>query len=346
MKKSFSKVAIIFLLIVAGLAGAAYLYWHRGEESTDDAELGGRTVSISSKISGYVKTLNIEDNQLVKAGDVLLEIDPGDYIIRRDRAKATYEAARAAAAASQQNMETTNISAPSNRDAAQAQVESAKANWDKAIKDLNRMQRLSDEARSQGQLEQAVAIEKTAKAAFYEAEAKLRSANTAPRAIAAARATSNQLLAQFQQAEADLAQAESDLLNTKLIAVMDGRITNRGVERGNYVQPGQQLGALVSTELWVIANFKETQLEHIRPGQPVAISIDAYPQARLFGKVDSIQAGTGAFFSAFPPQNATGNFVKIVQRVPVKIIFDSRPDDWLALGPGMSVVPIVYTRSN
>jgi membrane fusion protein (multidrug efflux system) len=343
MKSNQSKFTLIFLLLFAGVAAGIYLYLHRGEESTDDANIAGRTVTLSPKVAGYVTNLNINDNQLVKAGEVLLEIDDSDYVIRRDKAKATFEAARAAALASQNNMESTNISAPSNRDAALAQVDSAKANWDKAGKDLNRMQRLSDEARSQGQLDQAIAAEKAAKSAFYEAQARLRSAEVAPKTIAAARATSNQLMAQFRQAQADLAQAENDLANTRLIAPMDGRITNRGVERGNYVQTGQQLGSLVSTELWVIANFKETQLEHMHPGQHVTVSIDAYPSQGFDGKVDSIQSGTGAFFSAFPPQNATGNFVKIVQRVPVKIIFDKQPDASLALGPGMSVMPTVFT---
>lgn len=343
MNSTGSKLLLIFLALASVFVSGAYLFIHHWEESTDDAALNGHTVTISPKVAGYVKVLNISDNQSVKAGDILLEIESTDYIIHRDKAQAVYDAARAAASASHSNMETTNISAPSNRDAAQAQVISAQANWDKAVKDLNRMQHLSDEARSQEQLDQAIAAEKTAIANLYDARAKLRSAETAPKAMAAARAIKDQLTAQFKQAQADLAQAENDLLNTKLIAPMDGRITNRGVERGNYVQPGQQLGSLVGTELWVTANFKETQLERIRPGQPVTISVDAFPATKLNGKVDSIQSGTGAFFSAFPPQNATGNFVKIVQRVPVKIVFDNRPVASLTLGPGMSVVPIVDT---
>ena len=323
--------------------GAVYLYSQRWEESTDDAVLSGRTISISPKISGYVKTLNINDNQLVKAGDVLLEIDPSDYILRRDKAKAIFDAARSAAFASQNTMDTTTVAAPSNRDVAAAQVEAANANLVKAEQDLKRMQNLTSEARSQWQLEQAVAVEKAAKASVYEALARLRSAETAPKAIAAAKATKDQLAAQFKQAEADLALAESDLANTKLLAGMDGRITNRAVERGDYVQIGQHLSSLVGTEFWVTANFKETQLTHMRPGQAVQITIDAFPDQSLQGKVDSIQSGTGAFFSAFPPQNATGNFVKIVQRVPVKIVFQPPPDTALALGPGMSVVPTVNT---
>jgi len=340
-----SKFGIAILVLLLALLGVGiYVYLHLGEESTDDAAIDGRLVTLSPKIAGYVKTLNIDDNQKVKAGDVLLEIDPVDYISRRDKAEAVLEAAEAAASASQSNRETTDISAPSNLDAAEAQVESAEAAWDKALSDLKRMQRLSNEARSQEQLEQAVASEKAASSNLEDARAKLRSAQTAPKAIAAAKATSEQLAAQVKQAAADLAVAEDDLANTKIIAPMDGRITRRGVERGDYIQPGQQLATLVSTDMWVTANFKETQLEHMQPGQRVTITIDAFPHADLHGKVDSVQSGTGARFSAFPPENATGNFVKIVQRVPVKITFDSAPDGSLQLGPGMSVIPTVFTK--
>ena len=343
MSLSSSKITLITTVVIAGIAISAYFWLERGQVSTDDATLTSHTVTLSPKVSGYVKVLTINDNQRVKAGDVLLEIDPSDYIIRRDKARAAYEAAKAAASASHSNMETTNISAPSNRDAAQAQVESATANWEKAKHDLQRMQKLSNEARSQEQLDLAIATEKAHQSSFVDARAKLRTAETAPKAMAAARALSEQLSAQFNQAKADLAQADNDLANTKLLAAMDGIITNRGVEQGNYVQVGQNLGSLVGTELWITANYKETQLEHIRLGQAVIVTIDAYPELSLKAKVDSIQAGTGAYFSAFPPQNATGNFVKIVQRVPVKIVLDTQPDAALPLGPGMSVIPTVYT---
>lgn len=344
MSAKQSKIGIFLLLaLMAALAAGFYLFLHWGEVSTDDAALDGRVVAISADVPGYVKTLNIDDNQRVKQGDVLLEIDPADYIIRRDKAQAVLDAAKAAASASHTNVETTQVSAPSNLDAAQAQVTSAEANWDKATSDLKRMQRLSSEARSQEQLDQAVATEKAAKSTLEDARAKLRTAQTAPQVIAQAQADSEELGAKVKQAEADLAQAEKDLNDTKVLAPMDGRISKRGVERGEYVQTGQQLASLVSNDIWVTANFKENQLKHMRAGQKVSIAIDAFPDLKLEGKVDSIQSGTGARFSAFPPENATGNFVKIVQRVPVKIIFDKQPDANLALGPGMSVVPIVHT---
>jgi membrane fusion protein (multidrug efflux system) len=343
MKTRLSKF-FLFLTVIAILGGVGfYLYIHRFEESTDDAAISGHTVTISPKVAGYVKTMKIVDNQKVKSGDVLLEIDDADYVVHRDHAKAALEAAQAAAEVAENNLATTGVSAPSNLDAAQAQVDAAKANWDKATSDLARMNRLNNEARSQEQLEQAIANEKATKSTYEDAEAKLRSAQTAPKVIAQAQANSDQLTAQVKQAEADLAQAEIDLANTKLIAPIDGYITKRSVEQGNYVQPGEALASLVGEELWVVANFKETQLSHMHPGQPVVIKVDAYSNLSLNGKVDSIQSGTGAFFSAFPPENATGNFVKVVQRVPVKIVFDHPSDAALTLGPGMSVVPTVDT---
>lgn len=344
MKIKISRIILIALSLLAIVSTSYYFYLHRGEESTDDATISAQTILISPKVSGYVKNLYIKDNQRVFAGDVLLEIDASDYLIRRDKAKAALDATREAALASHNNMETINISAPSNLDVATAELDSAKANWEKSNKDLFRIQQLNNDARSQGQLDQVIAAEKTAKANLYQAEAKLRSAKTAPKTMAAAHAVSAQLNAQLKQAEADLAQAENDLAHTKLLAPISGKISNRGVEEGNYVQTGQQLASLVGNLLWITANFKETQLEQIKPGQAVKIEIDAFPGQNFSGTVDSIQSGTGAFFSAFPPENATGNFVKIVQRVPVKIIFNTLPDKNLALGPGMSVVPIIETR--
>lgn len=344
LSPKFIKAILVALAILIG--GGIYYYLHRSEVSTDSAAINGHIVVISPKIQGYVKALYVLDNQFVKAGDVLLEIDPADYLIRRDRAKAALEAAKAAANASRSNLQTTAVAAPSAIDSVEAQVASVQATWEKSFADRQRMESLfSAGAASRQQLDQAIATEKSDRSTLEKLKADLRSANTAPSVIASAQSTSDQLLAQVRQAEADFAQAETDLANTKIIAPIDGRITKRSVELGNYVQAGQQLGSLVGSELWVVANFKETQLEHMRPGQPVDIRIDAYPKVMLHGKVDSFQSGTGSYFSLFPAENATGNFVKIVQRVPVKIVFDSAPDGNLHLGPGMSVVPTVHTES-
>jgi len=340
-----SKKAFFVLFAIAIAIGAGFYYFlHRGEVSTDAAAIDGRVVVISPKVSGYVKSLNVQDNQMVKAGDVLLEIDPTDYIIRRNRAQAALAAALAAAKASQDNLETITIAAPSNVASAAAQAAAAQATWEKSYADRQRMESLfKGGACSRQQLDQAIAMEKAERSTLDKLQADLHSANTAPSVISAAKNTSEQLQAQVKQAESDLAQAESDLANTKVIAPMDGRITKRSVEPGNYVQVGQQLTSLVGTDLWVTANFKEIQLTHMRVGQLVDIRIDAYPNIVLHGKVDSFQAGTGSYFSLFPAENATGNFVKIVQRIPVKIVFDNPPDAALSLGPGMSVTPIVYT---
>lgn len=343
MKKSIIRILIASLILTTLGGLALHVYTHRFEESTDDAAINGTVVTISTKVPGYVKVLHMDDNQSVKTGDILLEIDPADYETRRNRAHAALEAAQAAAQAARNHVETTSISAPSTLDAAQAQVVAAEAAWNKASKDLQRMQAMSSEARSQEQLEQAISSEKTTLSNLKDAQAKLRAAKTAPHAIAQAQATSDQLAAQVKQAATDLAQAELDLTHTKIIAPIDGHIAKRGVARGNYVQTGQALASLVGTNLWVVANFKETQLNHIHPGLPVNITVDAYPSLALTGRVDSIQSGTGSYFSVFPPENATGNFVKVVQRVPVKIILDHLPNTGKILGPGMSVIPTVLT---
>ncbi|HWP97221.1 MAG TPA: HlyD family secretion protein [Syntrophomonadaceae bacterium] len=344
MKLDLKWFKIVTGLLLVALSAGTYFYWHRGEVTTDNAAIDGCTVVLSPKVSGYIKALNIKENQSVKAGDVLLEIDSADYTVRRNRAKATLASAQAAANAANNNVETTMVTAESNIDVATAQVASAEVVWEEAHSDRQRLESLFNAgACSRQQLEQAATAEKTAQFKLDEMRANLQSAKSAPTVIAAAKATSDQLQEQANQAKADLEQAEIDLVNTRVIAPMDGRITKCSVEVGTYVQTGQQLTTLVGAELWIVANFKENQLEHLHPGQSVDIHIDAFPNIKLHGKVDSIQAGTGAYFSLFPAENATGNFVKIVQRVPVKIMFESIPDD-IQLGPGMSVVPTIYTR--
>ncbi len=333
-------IAIAVIAIIAG----AYVLLHLGEETTDDAAIEAHVVTLAPKVGGYIKTLYVNDNDSVKAGQVLAEIDPTDYIIRRIRAKAALEVVQGEHGASAQTLATTRISAPSAIESARAQLAAAKANWTKASNDLNRMYRLNDEARSREQLDNAVAMEETALSSFKDATARLHSAEASPKIIASAILNAEALDAQVKQAAADLTQAEKDLYDTKIIAPMDGRITQKGVEVGDYVQPGQQLGFLVSNEVWVVANFKETQLVHMHPGNNVKIAIDAFPGVKLEGKIDSIQAGTGGRFSAFPPENATGNFVKVVQRVPVKILLNAQPDTALHIGPGMSIIPTVYTK--
>jgi membrane fusion protein (multidrug efflux system) len=180
-----------------------------------------------------------------------------------------------------------------------------------------------------------------AQAQVREAQGKLAAANTAPQQIASSEEQAQTASASLAQLQAEVEQAELELSYTKIYAPDDGRVTNKSVEEGALVQSGQPLMAIVPGDVWVTANFKENQIERMRPGQPVEITIDAYPDKTFKGHVDSIQAGTGAVFSLLPPENATGNYVKVVQRVPVKIVFDEPPDPQHLLSPGMSVVPEV-----
>jgi len=343
VKKNKKMIVLVFFLLLSLLTGF-YFYKHHREISTDDAMIDGKTVVLSPKIQGYIKKINVKDNQKVTAGDVIMEIDSMDYQVKSDHARAALIAAQAALSAAQNNAIKTAITAPADVAASQKKVDAAQATWGKALADKQRMQMLINSgACSKEQYDQAVATEGSAKAALEQMKAELDASNAAPVIIAASQNNVEQIKAEVKQAEADLVQAENDLENTKIIAPMDGRITKRSVEVGTYVQAGTQLCSLVGLDLWITANFKENQLQGIRLGDKVDIIVDAFPNLKLQGKVDSFQAGTGAHFSLFPAENATGNFVKTVQRIPVKITFDQlSPEDALLLGPGMSVVPNIY----
>jgi membrane fusion protein (multidrug efflux system) len=345
MHRSINKQSII-ITVVCGLAltFGIYLWVERNVESTDDASIEADVVSISPKLSGYIQSVKVDDNQLVKKGDILIIIDPRDYKNASDQAKANYLLAKAAFDSSIQSLESTQVTAPSNLDSAQAQVEAAKSKWIKASADLQRISGLDDRVRTKQQMDEVISAERTAKSDLDDTLAKLKSAQTAPKTVEIAEAKVREAQAALEKAGADLAQAELDMENTKLVAPFDGKITQNNAEVGQFVQPGQKIFALVNQDFWVIANFKETQLTKMRPGQKAKIVIDAFPDKSYRGKVDSIQSGTGSYYSLFPPENATGNFVKVVQRVPVKITFEEKPDPAFAIGPGMSVVPTVYTK--
>jgi membrane fusion protein (multidrug efflux system) len=183
-----------------------------------------------------------------------------------------------------------------------------------------------------------------AQAAVAQAKAKLAAADVAPQRVAESKAALDTAVAEVARAKAAVGAAELDLSYTKVVAQQDGRVTRKTVEPGQWVQAGQAMFALVPSDVWVLANFKETQLEHMKPGQEVEIGVDAYPGVKFKGHVDSIQMGAGARFSLLPPENATGNYVKVVQRVPVKIVFDGRIDPKYVVGPGMSVEPEVKVQ--
>ena len=338
------KIVLLLAFGTMGALGAAYYIHGRGYEHTDDAQIDARVTFIAPKVSGYVTKVAIEDNAHVTAGAPLLEIDTRDYDLRIKQAQAVIDGAKARLAASNETYESSVVTAPSTMDAAKAAVAGAQANYDRALSDYNRKKQLNDLAISkQGIVDARTAMEAAA-SALADAKAKQAGAETAPRAIASAQAGTAQVNAELEAAQAQLAAAELDLAHTKIAAPYAGHITRRSIEPGAFVQPGQQILALVSDDYWVVANFKETQIARMKPGSPVSIRIDAYPDKLYKGHIDSFQKGTGGRFSAFPPENATGNFVKVVQRVPVKIIFDETPDPALAIGPGMSVVPTVDVR--
>ncbi len=341
-----TKQRLIFILIVSivGIGTWAYMMTNKGSESTDDASFEAHIVSICPKVSGYVIESNIKDNLLVKTGDVLITIDPKDYDIRLHSALANLQSLQAKLQTATEELATTKISAPSNTDSAQSQVDAMKANWEKTNLNLKRMQQLDDSARTQQELDDAVTAEESAKALWEEAKARLEATRTAPLQIATAESKVNELKAQVREAEAKVAATEKDWTDTKILAPIDGKVTKRSVEIGSYVQPGQQLFELVETKPWIVANFKETQITKMQQGQRAEIDIDAYPHHPIKGHVDSFQAGTGSRFSTFPPENATGNFVKIVQRIPVKIILDEPLDPSWEIGPGMSVTATVFTK--
>jgi membrane fusion protein, multidrug efflux system len=328
------------------VAAGGYYYYvaNRDFESTDDAFVDGRAVVVAPEVSGKIVALKVDDNQFVHTGDPLVAIDDRQYVIDRDQAKGALDAAQAQLAALKFAADVASKNFPAGLALAQAQLASAQATLAKADADYRRQQSLPRPATTQQEVDAAAAAFRQAQAAVEQAQAQVQQAEPVSQRIGQTTAQVEDQSGQVEQAKARLAQAELNLSRCIVVASQDGWITKRGVEVGNYVTPGQQFLSIVSPQLWVTANFKETQLADMRPGQQVTIEVDAYPQLHLEGHVDSIQQGSGAKFTAFPPENATGNFVKIVQRIPVKIAIDKGLDPNLPLPLGLSVVPRVKVR--
>jgi membrane fusion protein (multidrug efflux system) len=397
------RVRIGVGVVVAGIVGVVVWLWlTAGRETTDDAQVDAHVTQIAARVGGNVLKVHVEDNRAVEAGAVLVEIDPRDYQVAVDKARAALADAEAAALAAQSNVPITTQSAHSNLTtaqggvsqsasaiaAAQKQVEAAhahvasnqaklreqEATAAKTARDVERFRGLlaKDEI-SQQQFDTATAAADSAKAATdsaraqvteaeagvlvaqsqlaqaqtaqSQAEAALRNAQTAPEQVKQTNARAEAAAAQVKQAKAVLDQAELNLQYATLKAPVAGIVSRRSVEVGQVVQAGQPLLAIIPLhDVWVTANFKETQLKDMRPGQRATVKVDAYGGQSFTGKVDSIAAATGARFSMLPPENATGNFVKVVQRVPVKIVLDAGQNADQQLRPGMSVVPTVYTK--
>jgi membrane fusion protein (multidrug efflux system) len=332
------------VVIIGAVLGGLYWFAHRNEVSTDDAFTDGRAVTVAPRVAGNVIRLAVNDNQFVHAGQLLLEIDPSDYIAARDQISGQLQAAQAQLASAQANLAIQQITQPAKLAAAQAQLASAEANQVKAARDYARFHAINPAATTKQDIDSANAAERQASAQVAQAQAQVAEANTVALDIQQAQAQIHQLQGQIAQITAQLAQANLNISYTDVVAPQDGWIAQRNVEQGNYAQVGAAVFSIVTPQVWVVANFKEDELTRIRPGQHVSIRVDAYPTLKLEGHVDSVQLGSGSKFSAFPAENATGNFVKIVQRVPVKIDIDRGLDPNLPLPLGISVEPVVDVR--
>jgi membrane fusion protein (multidrug efflux system) len=337
-----AKWVLLLIVLVAAAGAATHWYLTRDEASTDDAYTDGRAITVAPQVAGTVVALHVTDNQRVKAGDLLLEIDPRAYAAARDQARGALQVAEAQLANARINLEWAKQDYPAKLAAAQASLAAARAGRFKADADARRQRDLPKQATTQQEIDTANAALRTADAQVDQAQATVQQADLVPQYVGQAEAQVRQLEAQVALARAQLDQAMLNLSWTRITASQDGWITKRNIEQGNYVQAGQSVLSIVTPDIWITANFKESQLDRMRPGEKVDISIDAYGHLKLVGHVDSIQLGSGSRFTAFPPENATGNFVKIVQRVPVKILIDSGMDPNLPLPLGLSVVPTVH----
>lgn len=402
-RRNSAKLFMILVPVILLIAGYfVYQSYFAYRESTDDAQIDGHINPVAAKVAGHVVSIDVEDNQYVKAGTVIVQIDPTDYKVALERAQADLAAAQSGAQAAHTQVPITSTTTSSQTslagagvelaeqakaaamrdvdtaraklESSQARVREMQANYTKAMQDLERMKLLigKDEISKQ-QYDTAVAIADAARAArdsaqagvdessrsieagqarvaqaearINEAKATQEATRTAPQQMAISRSNAKTALARAEQAQAALAQAELNLQYTEVKAPIDGIVSERKVELGEYVQIGQPLLALVPLHnVWVTANYKESQLKNMSQGQKAIVTVDAYGGREYEGHVDSIAAATGARFSLLPPENATGNYVKVVQRIPVKIVIDKGQDESRPLRPGLSVIATVYTR--
>ena len=398
-----SRVRLIIGVVLLLILGAGVWAWTTsGRENTDDAQVDAHVTQLAARVSGTVIKVAVDDNQLVEAGTLLVQLDPGDYQVAVDKARAELADAEASAVAAQSSVPITSTTTASNVTtarggvtqaqsgvtasekeieaararlvSAQARLREAEANAAKSARDVERLKGLLakdevsqqifdatsataeaqkaavDSGRSQvAEAEAGIRVAESklaqSRAGEDQARAEMQTAQTGPSQVAATKARAAAAEARAQQMRAALAQAELNLQYTTVKAPVRGVVSKKGINPGQVVQGGQPLLAIVQIDdVWVTANYKETQLRDMRPGQRVVISVDAYGGRDYKGKVDSIAGATGARFSLLPPENATGNFVKVVQRVPVKIVLDPGQDPEHLLRPGMSVTPTVYLK--
>lgn len=331
MTKKNKGLLILLILAVIGLwIGLSWWIKSKTHIETDNAFVEARTIQISFKVPGTVKRVLVHDNQLVKQGELLLELDELDYQVQVSKAEAGVGMAVNETGGERQQV-----------GAARALVQLARVRLDQAIVDLQRGEALfRREVIPKEQLDRLKTARRVAESQLKEAEETLKRSE----AIAGLSAGSDNK-ARVQEKQAQLEESKLRLSYTRITAPCNGYITRKNVEPGTNIQAGQPLMALVPLQdAWIVANYKEGQLTHIKPGQKVEFIVDAYPGRTFTGRVDSIMAGTGAAFSLLPPENATGNYVKVVQRVPVKILIDNTKDQEHVLRTGMSVVPTVLVE--
>jgi membrane fusion protein (multidrug efflux system) len=336
-------IAVVVLLLLAG-GGVTYWLATRGTISTDDAYTDGNIVTIAPQVAGQVIALEVTDNQFVHKGDTLFRIDQRQFVYSREQAQGQFAASNAQIASQRLGVEIAKKNFPAALQLAQANLDSAKANLVLQQANYDRQRSLPKLATTQQEVETNASNYQQAKAQVEQAQARLVQAMPVQQNIGQSEQQVDQIKGQAEQARAQVEQANLNIEWSVVRAPQDGWVTKRNVNAGDYLTAGQQVMSLVTTDVWVTANYKETELDGMRTGQRVRIAIDAYPDLDLQGHVESIQRGSGSKFSAFPAENATGNFIKIVQRVPVKIVIDSglRKEEPLPLG--ISVVPTVMLK--
>jgi len=345
--KPRSKLPLIILgIVILLLAVVAFIFWFstRNQVSTDDAYTDGNAVVMAPAVSGYVITLAVNDNTFVHKGDVLVEIDPRDYVATRDDAAAEVALASAQLESASIALEMAHVQYPMQQAEAKAQKDAAQASLNKAQLSADRQHAVDRRATTDENIDSANSAQASAKANLVSADAQLKIAALVHQQLLQAKNKVTVGQAQLRQAQAKLAAAELNVSYCKILAPADGWISKRNVQLGSFLAVGTPMFILVTTDIWVTANFKESQLIGMRVGDGVDMTVDAYPSLSLHGHVQSIQLGTGSRFAAFPTENATGNFVKIVQRVPVKIVIDRGLDPHQPLPLGLSVAPVVLLK--
>ena len=356
LRKLNSPLAVVpgvIALAVLLFFGLGCLFAVFTNESTDDAFIAGHIISIAPRISGQVSGVYVLDNQLVHSNQLLVEIDPADYataLSQKQAARNSEESNFKAAVAGYKLMGVKVATAEATARESKAEVDAAAATATNAGANFKRAQDLvKQNTISQEEFDQFKTAADAAEANFESArqkaasdESKIAEANAQ---LEVAKAEADTVFAQLNESKTAVDQAQLNLSYTKIFAPGDGRVTRKQVEVGDYLQTGQTLFSIVPSDVWVVANFKESQLKKMKPGQKVLVTIDALGGKKFRAHVDSIQAGSGAQFSLLPPENATGNFVKVVQRVPVKILFDDQLPADKTIGPGLSVEPSVQVAS-